>query len=107
VRKCRPPFEKRLIGIEIALTGLSLRNFADGTTAEGDFVIGADGAHSVLRTHVVPDGPRPFDTGLIGFGGLCRAQYSRIPRLGSASRPPLAKAGSSATAFAAPIPRTA
>jgi 2-polyprenyl-6-methoxyphenol hydroxylase-like FAD-dependent oxidoreductase len=45
-------------------------HFADGSCAEGDFLIGADGVHSAVRTHVVPDGPRPFDTGLIGFGGF-------------------------------------
>jgi 2-polyprenyl-6-methoxyphenol hydroxylase-like FAD-dependent oxidoreductase len=45
-------------------------HFTDGTHAEGDFVIGADGVHSVVRQHVIPDGPRPFDTGLIGFGGF-------------------------------------
>src|SRR5437762_1888037 len=44
--------------------------FADGTTAEGDFLIGADGVHSVVRRQVIPDGPVPFNTGLIGFGGF-------------------------------------
>src|SRR5262249_22496634 len=45
-------------------------HFTDGSSAEGDFVIGADGVHSVVRRHVIPDGPQPFDTGLIGFGGF-------------------------------------
>jgi len=63
-------FEKRLVGIEDRADRPVVAHFADGSTAEGDFVIGADGVHSVLRTHVVPDGPRPFDTGLIGFGGF-------------------------------------
>ena len=45
-------------------------HFADGTSAEGDFLIGADGVHSAVRAHVIPDGPQPFDTGLIGFGGF-------------------------------------
>jgi 2-polyprenyl-6-methoxyphenol hydroxylase-like FAD-dependent oxidoreductase len=63
-------FEKRLVGIEDRADRPVVAHFADGTTAEGDFVIGADGVHSVLRTHVVPGGPRPFDTGLIGFGGF-------------------------------------
>jgi 2-polyprenyl-6-methoxyphenol hydroxylase-like FAD-dependent oxidoreductase len=45
-------------------------HFADGSSAEGDFVIGADGVHSAVRAHVIPDGPKPFDTGLIGFGGF-------------------------------------
>jgi 2-polyprenyl-6-methoxyphenol hydroxylase-like FAD-dependent oxidoreductase len=100
-------FEKRLVGIEDRADRPVVAHFADGSTAEGDFVIGADGVHSVLRTHVVPDGPRPFDTGLIGFGGFVpRSVLADTPRSGSASRPPLARAGSSATAFAAPTPMT-
>ena len=63
-------FEKRLVAIEDRADRPVVAHFADGTTAEGDFIIGADGVHSALRAHVIPDGPRPFDTGLIGFGGF-------------------------------------
>ena len=63
-------FEKRLVAIEDRADRPVVAHFADGTTAEGDFIIGADGVHSALRAHVVPDGPTPFDTGLIGFGGF-------------------------------------
>lgn len=63
-------FEKRLIAIEDRADKPIVAHFADGSTAEGDFVIGADGVHSVVRSHVMPDGPKPFDTGLIGFGGF-------------------------------------
>jgi 2-polyprenyl-6-methoxyphenol hydroxylase-like FAD-dependent oxidoreductase len=63
-------FEKRLVKIEDRGDQPIIAYFADGTTAEGDFVIGADGVHSAVRRHVIPDGPTPFDTGLIGFGGF-------------------------------------
>jgi 2-polyprenyl-6-methoxyphenol hydroxylase-like FAD-dependent oxidoreductase len=63
-------FEKRLAAIEDRGDRPVVVHFTDGTTAEGDFVIGADGVHSAVRAHVVPDGPKPFDTGLIGFGGF-------------------------------------
>lgn len=63
-------FEKRLVKIEDRGDQPVIAYFADGTTAEGDFVIGADGVHSVVRRHVIPDGPTPFDTGLLGFGGF-------------------------------------
>jgi len=63
-------FEKRLARIEDRADQPVVVHFTDGTSAEGDFVIGADGVHSAVRTHVIPDGPRPFDTGLIGFGGF-------------------------------------
>lgn len=63
-------FEKRLVAIEDRADRPVVAHFADGSTAEGDFVIGADGVHSAARGHVIPDGPKPFDTGLIGFGGF-------------------------------------
>src|SRR5882757_4014716 len=63
-------FEKRLARIEDRPDRPVAVHFTDGTSAEGDFVIGADGVHSAVRRHVIPDGPTPFDTGLIGFGGF-------------------------------------
>jgi 2-polyprenyl-6-methoxyphenol hydroxylase-like FAD-dependent oxidoreductase len=63
-------FEKRLVKIEDRAGQPVVLHFADGTSAEGDFVIGADGVHSAARRQVTPDGPRPFGTGLIGFGGF-------------------------------------
>lgn len=63
-------FEKRLVAIEDRADRPVVAHFADGSSAEGDFVIGADGVHSAVRGHVIPDGPKPFDTGLIGFGGF-------------------------------------
>jgi 2-polyprenyl-6-methoxyphenol hydroxylase-like FAD-dependent oxidoreductase len=63
-------FEKRLVRIEDRADQPVVAHFADGTSAKGDFLIGADGVHSAVRAHVIPDGPTPFDTGLIGFGGF-------------------------------------
>src|ERR1700760_114360 len=63
-------FEKRLVRIEDRPDQSIVAHFADGTSAEGDFLIGADGVHSAVRSHVLPDGPTPFDTGLLGFGGF-------------------------------------
>ena len=63
-------FEKRLLSIEDRADQPVIAHFADGSSAEGDFLIGADGVHSAVRGHVVPFGPKPFDTGLIGFGGF-------------------------------------
>jgi 2-polyprenyl-6-methoxyphenol hydroxylase-like FAD-dependent oxidoreductase len=63
-------FEKRLVAIEDRADQPIMAHFSDGSFAEGDFVIGADGVHSAVRGHVIPDAPKPFDTGLIGFGGF-------------------------------------
>jgi len=63
-------FEKRLAKIEDRADRPIVAIFTDGSTAEGDFLIGADGVHSLVRQHVIPDGPRPFDTGLVGFAGF-------------------------------------
>src|SRR4051794_19437917 len=73
-------FEKRLVAIEDRADQPVVAHFADGSIAEGDFVIGADGVHSAVRGHVIPDGPKPFDTGLIGFGGF-------VPRSVIADKP--------------------
>ncbi|WP_405494406.1 FAD-dependent monooxygenase [Nocardia sp. NBC_00511] len=58
---------KRLVGIEQSDTGVTAR-FADGTTATGDILIGADGIHSTVRTLIDSDAPGPEYTGLMSFG---------------------------------------
>jgi 2-polyprenyl-6-methoxyphenol hydroxylase-like FAD-dependent oxidoreductase len=63
-------FEKRLVRIEDRPDQPIVAHLTDGSSAEGDFLIGADGVHSTVRDHVVPDAPKPFDTGLLGFGGF-------------------------------------
>ena len=63
-------FEKRLVRIEDRAGQPIVAHFADGSSAEGDFLIGADGVHSAVRSHVVTDAPPPFDLDLIGFGGF-------------------------------------
>ncbi|MFI0788741.1 FAD-dependent monooxygenase [Streptomyces lydicus] len=57
---------KRLVGAETVGTAGGKRvvaGFADGSSAEGDLLIGADGLHSVTRTLIDPAAPRPRYTG--------------------------------------------
>jgi 2-polyprenyl-6-methoxyphenol hydroxylase-like FAD-dependent oxidoreductase len=46
--------------------------FADGRSAAGDLLIGADGINSTTRTTIDPNAPRPAYTGLVGVGGFAR-----------------------------------
>jgi len=43
--------------------------FADGSSAEGDILVGADGIRSTVRTLIDPAAPQPGYTGLLGLGG--------------------------------------
>ncbi|MFI9045358.1 FAD-dependent monooxygenase [Streptomyces sp. NPDC053427] len=57
---------KRLIGAETVASAHGTRvvaAFADGSTAEGDVLIGADGLRSVTRTLIDPAAPGPRYTG--------------------------------------------
>ncbi|MEV4411988.1 FAD-dependent monooxygenase [Catellatospora sp. NPDC049609] len=57
-------------------------HFADGTSAEADVLIGADGIRSTVRTIIDPAAPQPRYTGLIGFG--CWSDDTGLPSTGDA-----------------------
>jgi FAD-dependent urate hydroxylase len=61
-------YGKRLVNAEETDDGVTA-HFADGTSATGDILIGADGIHSVVRGLVDAQAPSPEYTGLISFGG--------------------------------------
>ncbi|MFC4908691.1 FAD-dependent monooxygenase [Actinomadura gamaensis] len=63
---------KRLVRAENLPDGGVRAHFADGTSADGDVLIGADGVHSVTRTSIDPANPRPRYTGLGNTGGFTR-----------------------------------
>lgn len=72
-------YEKKIVSVEEANAGVRV-NFADGKSATGDILVGADGIHSVVRKHILPDGPEPGYVGIVALGGFVpRAKLPEIP----------------------------
>jgi 2-polyprenyl-6-methoxyphenol hydroxylase-like FAD-dependent oxidoreductase len=69
-------FGKKLQGLSTSEQGV-VATFADGTTAEGSFLVGCDGVYSRTRSLINPEAPTPQYTGLISTGGF--AQHSSFP----------------------------
>jgi 2-polyprenyl-6-methoxyphenol hydroxylase-like FAD-dependent oxidoreductase len=72
----RIEYGKRLVGVDDTPAGITAR-FADGSTASGDVLIGADGIRSTVRTLMDPDAPGPEYVGLVSFAGF--AADSGVP----------------------------
>jgi salicylate hydroxylase len=63
------------VGLELSDHGVRL-SFADGSTAAGDMVVGADGIHSTIREHLFgTDNPR--FTGIVAYRGT--VPVDRLP----------------------------
>lgn len=65
-------YGKRLLDTERLPSGRVMAHFEDGTTAKGDFLIGADGLHSRVRALLDPKAPKPRYVGLLNTGGYAR-----------------------------------
>ena len=65
----RIQYGKKLIGVEEGFDGVTA-NFADGSSASTDVLIGADGVHSAVRRLIDPDAPGARYLHLLGFEGL-------------------------------------
>ena len=66
---------RRCTGFEQDTTGARV-SFADGSTAEADIVVAADGIHSALQQHVV-EASTPVPSGSVAYRGL--APRSELP----------------------------
>jgi 2-polyprenyl-6-methoxyphenol hydroxylase-like FAD-dependent oxidoreductase len=64
-------FAKRLVAVSDDGRRVTAQ-FADGSAATGDVLVGCDGTGSVTRRAILPDGPVPSYTGLVGTGGFVR-----------------------------------
>jgi len=63
-------YNKRLVDIDDTPGQPVVAHFADGSSAEGDFLVGADGIRSQVRQAVMPDAPKPVYTGMMAPGGF-------------------------------------
>jgi 2-polyprenyl-6-methoxyphenol hydroxylase-like FAD-dependent oxidoreductase len=61
-------YGKRLVAVSETPQGVQAQ-FADGSVAGGDILIGADGIRSTVRELIDPSAPSPRYTGHLGFGG--------------------------------------
>ncbi len=70
-RGARMEYGKRLIAAESTAAGVSAR-FTDGSTAQGDLLVGADGLHSRVREIINPGAPPAGDIDLLNIAGYAR-----------------------------------
>ena len=68
---------RQLRSIDLTADQTVIAHFSDGSTAEGDFLIGCDGIHSTTRRMISPDAPLPAYTGLLSCGGFARSSTLR------------------------------
>jgi 2-polyprenyl-6-methoxyphenol hydroxylase-like FAD-dependent oxidoreductase len=71
-------YGRRLVDVRETGTGINAR-FADGSTASGDILVGADGIRSTVRGLIDPDDPGPRFTGLLGFEAVARHDVDAAP----------------------------
>jgi 2-polyprenyl-6-methoxyphenol hydroxylase-like FAD-dependent oxidoreductase len=71
-------YGKKLVDVRKSPDGVTAV-FADGTTASGDVLIGADGVHSTVRRLIDPAAPGPEYTGMLSFEGRSTATLPEDP----------------------------
>lgn len=77
-RGIRVEHGKRLV--DGADTGRGVRaDFADGTTASADILVGCDGVHSTVRGLIDPHAPAPRYEGLVTIGGYATGVAAGVP----------------------------
>jgi 2-polyprenyl-6-methoxyphenol hydroxylase-like FAD-dependent oxidoreductase len=75
-------FNKRFLRYEETTHGRIVAHFEDGSCAEADILVGADGVHSRVRKQYLPHAD-PVDAGVVGIGGkvpLTEAILELAPR---------------------------
>jgi 2-polyprenyl-6-methoxyphenol hydroxylase-like FAD-dependent oxidoreductase len=65
------------VGFEVRANRVTLR-LADGSTADGDLLVGADGANSVICSLLHPTKPQPRSSGLIAVRGAVHGAVAHL-----------------------------
>ncbi|KAJ3288639.1 hypothetical protein HDU79_004684 [Rhizoclosmatium sp. JEL0117] len=68
---------KKFVSLEENENGVTA-NFEDGTSASGDFIVGADGVHSAVRRAIFGKDCKAEFTGVIGHIGVVRTRENGI-----------------------------
>ena len=76
--KSRIQFGMRLVAIDQDSEGVTV-TFEDGTQAHGDFLIAADGTHSVARPYVLGKAPPRRYAGYVNWNGLVAVDEAIAP----------------------------
>jgi FAD-dependent urate hydroxylase len=71
-RGVRVEYGKRLLDAEVTPDGGVVARFEDGTEAEGDLLVGADGIHSRTRRIIDPSAPGARYIPVLNIGGYAR-----------------------------------
>ncbi|HKP60382.1 MAG TPA: FAD-dependent monooxygenase [Polyangiales bacterium] len=71
-------YGKRFASAAVTGRGVEAR-FDDGTSAHGDFLVGADGVHSRVRRAIDPNAPARRFTGLGNIGGFAPSASEALP----------------------------
>ena len=74
-------YGKRLTDARVGEGGVTAE-FADGSTATGDLLVGADGLHSRTRKALDPHAPAPRFLGLLNAGGFTAGPVADAPEPG-------------------------
>lgn len=76
--RTRINFGKRVIQVEQSENGV-IATFDDNSQVSGDFLIAADGTHSVIRQYVVEQAPERRYAGYVNWNGLVEIDESIAP----------------------------
>lgn len=63
-------FNKSFVSLKDIPGQSVIAQFSDGSSAEGDFLVGADGIRSQVRRSIMPTAPKPVYTGMVAPGGI-------------------------------------